>query len=245
MPYSLYDGLCSNRGQQFTLGYLLTVVAANTTITYGEIADRLWADLSVDGKVFPTHIGSVVGTLMEGILKVDPSAPLINVLVVNQRTMQPSEGADGFLRRRFRLPPDPIQQERRRKLVAKAASAVYAYAGWRRIYRKLFKTEPPAIDPGIIVEGNDSGAEAEAESFAAQERGAGFQSNPEIRRVVEEYAMDRAQEKLSGLGFSKFKDTSKRHCYDYTCNRGGTLYYVEVKGTQGSGTSVILTKNEH
>lgn len=72
----------------------------------------------------------------------------------------------------------------------------------------------------------------------------GFQSNPEIRRVVEKYAMDRAKEKLSRLGFSKFSDTSSQRCYDYTCERGGDLYYVEVKGTQGPRASVTLTKNE-
>jgi hypothetical protein len=86
--------------------------------------------------------------------------------------------------------------------------------------------------------------EAEAESFDAQERAAGFQSNPEIRRAVEQYAMKRAKEKLPRLGFSDFDDTSRYRCFDYTCRRGGDLYYVEVKGTQGSGASVILTKNE-
>jgi hypothetical protein len=89
-------------------------------------------------------------------------------------------------------------------------------------------------------------AEAEAESFYAQERTAGFQPDSEIRTVVEEYAMKGAKEKLSGpeFGFSDFKDTSKAECYDYTCRRDGRLHYVEVKGTQGSGASVILTKNE-
>jgi hypothetical protein len=156
MPYSLHEDLCSVQGQQFTLGYLLTVVAANTTITYGEIADRLRADLSMEGKVFPTHIGWVVGTLMESILEVVHSAPLINLLVVNQKTGHPGEGADGFLRRRFRLPAGrPIRQERRKKLVAKAAGAVYAYAEWPNIYRRLFEAKPPASDPASLVTGTE------------------------------------------------------------------------------------------
>lgn len=87
-------------------------------------------------------------------------------------------------------------------------------------------------------------AEAEAESFDAQERAAGFQPDSKIRVVIEEYAMKRAKKKLSGLGFNNFVNTSRRKCYDYTCERDGILYYVEVKGTQGSGASVILTKNE-
>jgi hypothetical protein len=91
---------------------------------------------------------------------------------------------------------------------------------------------------------SESEAEAEAEGFDAQERGAGFQSNPEIRREVEKHAMNRAKEELARLGFSRFEDTSKHKCYDYTCERGGDLHYVEAKGTQGSGASVQLTKNE-
>jgi hypothetical protein len=89
-----------------------------------------------------------------------------------------------------------------------------------------------------------SEAEAEAESFSAQERAAGFQSDPKVRDVVEKYAMEKAKEELGSRGFASFHNTSDGNCYDYTCERDGILYYVEVKGTQGSGTSVILTKNE-
>jgi hypothetical protein len=47
MFYSVADDLCSDRGLQITMGYLLPVVAANATITYGAIADRLRVDLSL------------------------------------------------------------------------------------------------------------------------------------------------------------------------------------------------------
>jgi hypothetical protein len=56
--------------------------------------------------------------------------------------------------------------------------------------------------------------------------------------------MDVAKTELSSLGFSAFDNTARRTCYDYTCTRNGGLYYVEVKGTRGSGASVILTKGE-
>ncbi len=154
MLYRL-DDLCSNACQKLTLGYLLTVVASNATITYGEIADRLRVDLSIDGRVFPTHIGLVVGTLMEHILEVVPSAPLINLLVVNQRTMQPSKGADGFLRKRYRLTSRTIPKELRREIVAKGTSAVYAYPGWPNIYRQVFRTRAPDADPASLVVGTE------------------------------------------------------------------------------------------
>jgi hypothetical protein len=106
-----------------------------------------------------------------------------------------------------------------------------------------------SLTPGatIVVEASQprlAETDAEFESFDAQERAAGFQSDPQIRRTIEKYAMDVAKDKLSGLGFSNFKNTSAQECYDYTCERDGSLYYVEVKGTQGSGAAVILTKNE-
>ena len=104
-------------------------------------------------------------------------------------------------------------------------------------YAKLFLRLLPTATPG-----NDP--EAESESFHAQERAAGFQSNPEIRRAVENYAMEKAEEELLRLGLSNLENTSARECYDYTCERDGYPYFVEVKGTQGSGASVILTENE-
>lgn len=50
-------------GLPWVLGYLLPVVAANTTITYGRIAELLQNDLELDGPIFSTQIGGVVGTL--------------------------------------------------------------------------------------------------------------------------------------------------------------------------------------
>jgi hypothetical protein len=106
-----------------------------------------------------------------------------------------------------------------------------------------------ALVPGskIFVEASEPRfleTDAEADAFAAQERVAGFQPSPEIRRLVELHAMRCAQDKLSEMGFGVFHDTSAHECYDLTCERKGELYYVEVKGTQGAGTSVILTANE-
>ena len=59
-----------------------------------------------------------------------------------------------------------------------------------------------ALEPGstILVQASKPwrfGAEAEAASFSAQERGAGFQSNTEIQRLVEKYAMNLAEIKLA------------------------------------------------
>jgi hypothetical protein len=77
-----------------------------------------------------------------------------------------------------------------------------------------------------------------------QERAAGFQSNPAIRRAIESYAMKKAETKLRRRGYRDFDNTANRESYDYTCKKDGKSFFVEVKGTQTAGNAVILTKNE-
>lgn len=54
MPYSL-ESICSDCGLRHTFEYSLPVVHTGATITYGEVADKLAADLNIDGKIFPIH----------------------------------------------------------------------------------------------------------------------------------------------------------------------------------------------
>jgi hypothetical protein len=91
---------------------------------------------------------------------------------------------------------------------------------------------------------DDPSAEMNLEEAAtvAQEKAAGFQSDPKIRKTIEQYAMKKAQEVLEERGFSKFDDTSATKPYDFTCWRKTKKFFVEVKGTQSNGKSVVLTK---
>jgi hypothetical protein len=75
------------------------------------------------------------------------------------------------------------------------------------------------------------------------DRVAGFQSNPCIRRAIEEYAMRWAEKRLKQLGYGPV-DTHKNKPYDFLCNVAGADLYVEVKGTQDDGRSVSLSPNE-
>jgi hypothetical protein len=72
------------------------------------------------------------------------------------------------------------------------------------------------------------------------EHAAGFQSNPRIRRAIEDYAMRWAKERLFALLGQKPVDKHKTESYDFLCND----VYVEVKGTQDNGNSVSLTPKE-
>ncbi|MGA2570057.1 MAG: DUF3883 domain-containing protein [Terracidiphilus sp.] len=75
------------------------------------------------------------------------------------------------------------------------------------------------------------------------EHGAGYQSNPRIRRAVEDYAMRWANKRLREMGFAAV-DKHKTNPYDFLCTVHGADLYVEVKGTQEDGRCVSLTPNE-
>ena len=49
---------------------------------------------------------------------------------------------------------------------------------------------------------------------------------------------------LEKRGYRQFINTSATKSYDYTCRKLGETFFIEVKGTQTLGRSVILTKNE-
>lgn len=152
--YSIENDLCSDEGLRHLFDYLLPHIATNSTITYGEIAEWLARDLGIP-RIFTTQIGHVTGTLMNRILEIDASAPLLNLLVVNVKGI-PGKGANGFIRDRFGLPgkgDSPIPN--REDYIEKEASRVFTFRRWPRIYRRLFKTAPPEIDPATLVQGTE------------------------------------------------------------------------------------------
>ncbi len=105
-------------------------------------------------------------------------------------------------------------------------------------YIDAYKLEDAAQEP-------ESEADPEIEQMlgVTLERGAGFQSNPRIRRAIEEYAMDWAKKSLDKLGY-KPKDKHKTNSYDFLCEVSGAELFVEVKGTQDNGDSISLTPKE-
>jgi hypothetical protein len=86
--------------------------------------------------------------------------------------------------------------------------------------------------------------ESDETATMSQEQAAGFQSNPAIRRAVETFAMNKAYSALVHKGYRNLRDTSKVKPYDYTCERDGKNFFVEVKGTQTLGKTLILTRGE-
>jgi hypothetical protein len=93
---------------------------------------------------------------------------------------------------------------------------------------------------------SEDGLEDELENAVSvvRDSGAGFQSDPRIRKEIEEYAMECARKYLIRRRYKEIMRTDDRHCYDFTCLENGKTIYVEVKGSQAGGEKVIITKNE-
>ena len=73
--------------------------------------------------------------------------------------------------------------------------------------------------------------------------GQGIGLSPRERRLVEERAMQVAAEWLSDNAF-EWRDVHQKSSYDFHARKGGEEYVVEVKGTTGGVSAVILTRNE-
>lgn len=83
-------------------------------------------------------------------------------------------------------------------------------------------------------------AEASERAYA---KGQGYLLDSELRKALEDYSMKAATEHFKSLGF-KVEDHSRNHPYDLKCSKAKQTIYVEVKGTQSVGESVILTAGE-
>ncbi len=101
-----------------------------------------------------------------------------------------------------------------------------------------------AAEPRLSKARREQEILAEDHALASQERLAGYQPDIEVRNAVEQHAMRLAKQELARRGFASINDRSSSMPYDFECEREGLGYYVEVKGTQGKGEAVIVTKNE-
>jgi|GEM_PF-4042846 len=101
-----------------------------------------------------------------------------------------------------------------------------------------FSSKPGA--GGLSGEQEPEDAEATAqEARSGQGRGL---SAPE-RRAVERHAMEMATAHYEAR-WDSVRDVGATESYDLVCRRGMSELRVEVKGTTGSGDTVLLTRNE-
>jgi hypothetical protein len=99
-------------------------------------------------------------------------------------------------------------------------------------------------DGGNWLFDNSAEADAQTEMAAqiAEERAAGFPSDPRVRKAVEDRAVSLAQAYFESRGY---QCTVKGKPYDLLCHKPGETLYVEVKGPQTpNASSIVVTKNE-
>ncbi|WP_426989918.1 DUF3883 domain-containing protein [Pseudarthrobacter sp. Y6] len=75
------------------------------------------------------------------------------------------------------------------------------------------------------------------------ERGQGLQMDAEVRKAIEDAAQERLMRYYRDGGWT-VTDTRQNRPYDAEADRGGERIYLEAKGTQSRGDSVIVTRNE-
>ena len=62
MSYRLEE--LGQRGAPHVLDYLIVAASTKSTISYGRVAEWLAQDLSLTKRIFSTHVGHIVGTMM-------------------------------------------------------------------------------------------------------------------------------------------------------------------------------------
>lgn len=84
----------------------------------------------------------------------------------------------------------------------------------------------------------------EARESSATESRAGFGLGAAENKVIERHSVELAIEYLNKLGYADVQDVGDRESYDLLATSPSGVLHVEVKGSTGPATSVILTKNE-
>lgn len=119
---------------------------------------------------------------------------------------------------------------------------------WRELAnnKTALAAEVARITSGFIVTGNPLlEAVATIEHGSNEGKGGqGFQGSFEERKAVEDLAMKQATKWYRFIGWF-VTDVSQSKSYDLVCHKAGKIdLHVEVKGTTGDGSRVLLTPNE-
>lgn len=111
------------------------------------------------------------------------------------------------------------------------------------------RVEYPAGSRNSILYGADPGTDGRVDADLPETwdlpgaQGQGLQMDAEARRAIENAAQDRLMRHYRDLGWT-VTDTRQNRPYDAVAVRGTERIYLEAKGTQSRGDSVIVTRNE-
>lgn len=151
--------------------WLIEATQHRSPVTYAEAKNRLEQEIGFK-TIFSTMMGKPAGAMMEDIQVVEPSAPLLNVLLVRQSDRLPGDGAGSFMAKRFHMPELANENIRKdkpelwEKYFHMAAHEVYAYENWAALYERVYGTPyqpstgplaPYSLDAGTEVDGSKYG----------------------------------------------------------------------------------------
>lgn len=144
-PYASTNENLLDHGLAPTMRWLIAVALDGSTMTYGELGEKLEKEAGFS-RIFRTRIGFVVGSLMGRIQRIEPNAPLLNVLTVNQKDRQPSKGAGSYMAAHFhekRLHRDNAKElfpKLWKRSFKRAAGEVYKLSAdeWAQLYQRVF-----------------------------------------------------------------------------------------------------------
>jgi len=137
-------------GVRLLMRWLIVAAKKKTTLTYGEVKDRLERECHFTsmGASGARRIGPVVAESMQTeIHKHEGSAPLLNTLVVTKNDRLPGKGEcireifydhfpdEVWLKSEGALKRHP---EKWRKVVWRATQEVYNYQHWETLYEKIY-----------------------------------------------------------------------------------------------------------
>ena len=130
--------------------WLIGAAGRDTTIAYSDAASRLEKECGFS-PIFPAlRMGRTAAALQYAIHARDPSAPLLNVLLVRKGTGLPGSGAQEFLAARFpeesRLgekDADAVHPEVWARYARLAIEEAHRYDGWEALYEQLFGSYVP------------------------------------------------------------------------------------------------------
>ena len=122
----------------------------SATLTYSEAASRLERECGFS-RIFPaSRLVKTVAALQYAIHERDPSAPLLNLLLVRKDTGLPASGAQEFLAAQYPNEPrlgeagaDTEYPELWARYVRRATDEAHRYTGWENLYTQMFGTYDP------------------------------------------------------------------------------------------------------
>ena len=128
--------------------WLIGAARRSTTLTYGEAASRLENECGFSRFGRAGRAGWTAGALQDAIHEHDPSAPLLNVLLVQKGTGLPGSGSREFLAARYphRLGKKGVHTaypELWARYARLAIAEAHRYDGWEVLYEQLFGAYVP------------------------------------------------------------------------------------------------------